>query len=50
MAPVITPEPEDWFVSWMRSEWKEHSPTGGEDEVEFWKFFKMIAEMEFDDE
>lgn len=46
--PVITPEPEDWFVSWMRSEWKERSPTG--DEVEFWKFFKIITDMGFDNE
>ena len=42
MDPVI-PEPEDPnFVSWMRREWLERTSTG--DEVEFWKFVKLVTD------
>ena len=39
----VVPGPEDPdFITWMRTEWAERTSTG--DEVEFWKFVKMVTD------
>ena len=38
---VPSPDDDD-FISWMRTEWEDRTSTG--DEVEFWKFVKLITD------
>ena len=38
---VPSPDDDD-FISWMRTEWQDRTSTG--DEVEFWKFVKLITD------